>query len=230
MICKHITYDNFALFPYSSVSCTGLKFYQKSSVSPCPATCRFSKPKDIKCDKSSSNLLQVYTPPHGTPIVTVRSTDSECSATQHRYPRRQMCLYNIDMSSCPSGYVKVNDASHLNITTRSDGCTGDFLLVMNNGQNYKVCGSSWPSDQQIILGTNFQLLFWSGQNYETRGTGFKLQLECHTRPVEPSSTATHHESTSVVHEGSTPVHHTSLTTAIPSPTPIELTSSSGDYN
>ena len=172
----------------------------------------------------------MYTPPHGTPIVTVRSTDSECSATQHRYPRRQMCLYNIDMSSCPSGYVRVNDASHLNITTQSDGCTGDFLLVMNNGQNYKVCGTSWPSDRQIILGTNFLILFWSGQNYDTRGTGFKLQLECHTGPVEPSSTATHHGSTSVAHEGSTPVHHTSLTTAIPSPTPTELTSSSGDYN
>ena len=229
MICKNNIIIK-TIFPNSSVSCDGLKFYQKSSVSPCPATCRFTKPKDIKCDKSSSNLLQVYTPPHGTPIVTVRSTDSECSATQHRYPRRQMCLYNIDMSSCPSGQVRVNDASRLNITTRSDGCTGDFLLVMlSNGQNYKVCGSSWPSDRRIIPGTNFQLLFWSGQNYETRGTGFKLQLQCHTRPVEPSSTAAHDGSTSVVHEGSTPVQHTSLTTAIPSPTPIE-TSSSGDYN
>ena len=229
MICKNIIKT---IFPYSSVSCTGLKFFNKSSAFPCPATCRFTKQKDIKCDNSSSNLLQVYTP--GTPIVTVRSTDSECSATQHRYPRRQMCLYNIDMSSCPSGLVRVNDASHLNITTRSDrGCTGDFLLVMlSNGQNYKVCGTSWPSYLHIIRDTKFQLLFWSGQNYETRGTGFKLQLECHTRPVEPSSTAAHDESTSVVHEGSTPVQHTSLTTAIPSPTPLDIieTSSSGDYN
>ena len=225
------------LSSFSSVNCYGLKLYQKSSVSPCPATCKLiSSSQRQTCDNSPSRLFRVDTPPHGTPIVTIQSTDRDCSASQHRYEKRQMCIYNVDMSTCPSGLVQVNDNSQLDIPTRSDSnCTGDFLQVMYNSQRYKVCDSSWPSELAIIPATKFQLLFWSGQNYEAPGTGFRLQLECLRQRVEPSSTAVNHTPSLTSEEPSpTAVHNKpSLTTPVhqePSPTPSDIieTSSSGD--
>ena len=227
-------------FSYSSVTCHGLKFYQKNSVSLCPATCRLlDSSKRQTCDDSPSSLLQVDTPPSGTPIVTIKSTDRDCLDSQKRYQKRQMCIYNVDMTHCPSGVV-VNEGSKLDIPTRSDSnCTGDFLMVMYNGQRHRVCGRSWPSELSFIRASNFQLLFWSGQNDEGRGTGFRLQLECRKTSgperVEPSSTVVHQTPSLTSEEPSpTAVHDMpSLTTPVhqePSPTPSHIieTSSSGD--
>lgn len=177
------------LFFYSSVKCYALKFFGKDSTSPCPATCKLATGSRSNGECPNLNtpdrLLQVHTP-YGTPIVTVQSTDYDCSKSGQRYPRRHMCLYNIDMSTCDSGMVRVNDASKLNITANStDTCT-DFIQVLHNEEkrtHKKVCGTSWPSDLSIIQATRFSLLFWSGQEYGNRSTGFKLQIECHKQTV-----------------------------------------------
>ena len=207
------------------MKCYGLKLYQKSSVSLCPATCKLiSSSQRQTCDNSPSRLFRVDTPLSGTPIVTIQSTDRDCLASKKRYQKRQICIYNVDMSTCPSGLVQVNEGSKLDIPTSSNSnCTGDFLMVMYNGQRHRVCGRSWPRELSIIRASNFQVLFWSGQNYEGRGIGFKLQLECRRTPgperVEPSSTSVHD-----MPSLTTPVHQE------PSPTPSDIieTSSSGD--
>ena len=181
------------LFLLSSVKCYGLKLYFKDSTARCPATCKLtdSRSKGICTSQNSPDkLLRVVTTDNGGPVVSVKSTDYNCKSANYTYPRRLMCIYNINMAACNSGLIKVNVDSKIDMEAedRSGDCN-DFVQVLEyNGQRQhkKVCGSRWPQELRTIHATKFALLFWSGQNTD-RGRGFNLQLECDN----PTTLATH---------------------------------------
>ena len=103
------------------------------------------------------------------------------------YRNREFCIYNVDMSQCTSGQLRISTVqNHMDLYSE-DGHCNDYLELDFPGGfgRRRICGTDFID--LVLPTTNFYAVFWTDSQYHS--SGFELSVTCVGEFLDSGSTA-----------------------------------------